>query len=69
MKNSHKLEEYERITIGLYQEKIAYWQNLMTQYVTETLKQKGLEPKDCSIDLPTGEIIINEVQKVEDSKE
>ena len=68
MKNSHKLEEYERITIGLYQEKIAYWQNLLTQYVTESLKQKGLEPKDCSIDLPTGEITIKEIQKAEVNK-
>lgn len=62
-KNSHQVEEAERIAIGLYQEKITYWRNLMTEFINNILRQKGLKPEDCTIDLRTGVITIKEKGK------
>jgi len=63
--NTQKLEESERIAIGLYQEKIAYWQNLLTQFISSALEHRGLEPKDCVIDARTGLITIKKAEKEE----
>lgn len=59
-----KLKEFERVTIVLYQEKIQGYQNLLTQFINELFKKEGLEPKDYSINLQTGEITKTKPDKI-----
>ena len=62
-KNSYKMEEAERVTILLYQEKIGYWQKLMTQFVNAIVDRHGLKPEECAIDLSTGEITLKKLEE------
>ena len=59
-----KLKEFERMTIVMYQEKIQGFQNLLAEYINEVFKGRGLEPKDYSINLQTGEITKTKQDKI-----
>lgn len=55
-KKSSRLEQHEIITIRLYQEKMAYYQNLLDRTTDDMLTQRGLDPLACAIEMPTGKI-------------
>lgn len=55
-KNSSQLQEHEITTVLLYQQKMAYFQNLLNQETDDMLRERGLDPAECSIDMPSGKI-------------
>jgi len=58
-----KLEDHEKIAIALYQEKMAYFNLMLSNYVNSILTQRGLTPGDCTVDVSTGIISKKPVEK------